>query len=100
MFVGTARAVLQLFETSSLKDKRRVVRSVLDRVRNRFRTSVAEVEEQDNHNLAVLGVAFISSNRILVEKLLREIESWIAANAEAELLQFQTEIMKFRGGEE
>ncbi len=80
-----------------MKDKRRVVRSVLDRVRNRFHSSVAEVEEQDNHNLAVLGIAFVSSNRVLLERLLGEMEGWTAANAEAELLEFQTEIVKFRG---
>ena len=62
MVVGTLRVELLIPESRSLKDKRRVVRSVLDRLRHRFRIAAAEVEDNDVHNHAVLGFAAVSND--------------------------------------
>jgi len=60
MVVGSLRVRLLLRESRSLKDKRQVVRSIKDRLRHQFNVSVAEVEEQDHRQLAVLGLAMVS----------------------------------------
>jgi uncharacterized protein YlxP (DUF503 family) len=60
--VGTLRVELLIPNSRSLKDKRRVVRSVIDRLRHRFRVAAAEVEDNDVHNLAVLGFAAVSND--------------------------------------
>ena len=57
MIVGTLRVRLLLREARTLKDKRQVVKSIKDRLRNHFNVSVAEVDELDNRQIAVLGVA-------------------------------------------
>ena len=57
MHVATLRVELLIPDAYSLKDKRKVVRSVIDRTRHRFRVAAAEVEANDVHNLAVLGFA-------------------------------------------
>lgn len=62
MYVATARLTLRLFESSSLKDKRQVTRSVLARLREKFEISAAEVGALDRWNLAELGLACVSGD--------------------------------------
>ncbi len=61
MLVGSLRVRLLIREARSLKDKRQVVRSITDRLRNGFNISIAEVEEQDSRQLVVLGMAMVSN---------------------------------------
>lgn len=53
---------LLIFESASLKDKRSVVRSVLQRARNKFGVAAAEVDDQDDRTRATLAFAAISSD--------------------------------------
>ena len=64
MIVGTLRVRLLLREARSLKDKRQVVQSIKERLRNRFNVSVAEIEAQEHRQLAVLAVAMVLANEI------------------------------------
>jgi uncharacterized protein YlxP (DUF503 family) len=52
---------LHLAGSASLKDKRQVVRSLVDRLRRQFNVAVAEVEEQESWQTAVLGLAVVSN---------------------------------------
>lgn len=61
MYTAMARVTLRISMSASLKDKRQVVRSVLAKLRNQFEVAAAEVAEQDVQNLAVLGLAYVSS---------------------------------------
>ena len=65
--------VMSIPENRSLKGKRRVVRSVLDRVRHRFNAAVAEVDALDNPRQAVLGVAVVSNESQHVHAMLNEV---------------------------
>jgi uncharacterized protein YlxP (DUF503 family) len=60
MVVGVGRMELELEGVRSLKEKRAVLSRILDRVRNRFDVSAAEVGFQDDHDRALLGFACIS----------------------------------------
>ncbi len=62
MYVATARLTLRLFDSSSLKDKRQVTRSVLARLREKFDISAAEVGAHERWNLAELGLACVSGD--------------------------------------
>lgn len=62
MHVGVARIELHMAENSSLKDKRMVVKSVAQRVRNRFNVAVAEVDTQDAWHVATLGIVCVSED--------------------------------------
>jgi uncharacterized protein YlxP (DUF503 family) len=62
MVVGACRIELHLAENHSLKGKRQVVRSVVSRLRNQFNLAVAEVEEQDVWQTAVLGLSCVSND--------------------------------------
>ncbi len=61
---------LRLAENHSLKGKRMVVKSLKDRLRNRFNVAVAELEPLDDWHTAVLGLATVSKDREIVENTL------------------------------
>jgi uncharacterized protein YlxP (DUF503 family) len=87
--VGFLIVSLLLAENSSLKDKRRVVKSVLARVRSRFNASCAEVDYQDNHQEARLGFSVCGSNGIILRTVLNRIIHFIEDNADAELSEYE-----------
>jgi uncharacterized protein len=62
MHVGIARVALHLAGNGSLKAKRMVVKSVAQRVRNRFNVAVAEIDTQDAWQLATLGIVCLSDD--------------------------------------
>ena len=71
MVVGACRIELHLAENHSLKGKRQVVRSVATRLRNKFNLAVAEIEEQDVWQTAVLGLSCVSNDGRHAEQMLR-----------------------------
>jgi uncharacterized protein YlxP (DUF503 family) len=62
MHVGVARVALHLAENASLKGKRMVVKSIIQRVRNRFNVAVAEIDTQDAWQVATLGIVCVSED--------------------------------------
>ena len=65
---------LRIESAHSLKDKRQVVRSVKDRLRNTFNISIAEIEVTDLWQRATIGVVSISDSRDYLEGLMRNVE--------------------------
>src|SRR5947208_15525991 len=70
MVVGILRLTLHVQGASSLKDKREVVRKVVDRPRSRFNVAAAEVAENDIWQRAVIGIAAVSNDRSFVNEVL------------------------------
>jgi uncharacterized protein len=80
---------LRIEAAHSLKDKRQVVRSLKDRLRNSFNISVAEIEVTDLWQRATLGVVSISDSRDYLDGLMRNVEreaTRLANNAGAEVV--------------
>jgi hypothetical protein len=92
MIVGTLRFRLLLRQARSLKDKRQVVQSVKDRLRNDFHVSVAEVGEQDNRQLAEIGVALVGGEAYPVRLTLQRIVEALRVHPVAELLDHEIEV--------
>ena len=80
IWVGVLRLVLVVPGSRSLKDKRRAIHQVRDRVRSRYELSVAEVGYLENHMRSVMAIAMVSSDQRLVQStldsLVHEIETW------------------------
>ena len=70
MVVGILRLTLHVQGASSLKEKRQVVRKVVDRLRSRFNVAVAEVGENDVWQRAVIGISAVSNDRAFVNEVL------------------------------
>jgi uncharacterized protein YlxP (DUF503 family) len=92
MIIGTLRLRLIVRESRSLKDKRQVVRSIKDRLRNAFPVSVAEVDELDHRQVAVLGLALVGNERRAVQSVLDQIVDALRSHPVAELLDYTVEV--------
>ena len=76
----------------SLKEKRMIVKSLIAKLQNRFHVSVSEIDEQDIHQIIVIGVAAIVPHNALADSLMDEISLFIESNTEAEILEEIREI--------
>ena len=76
----------------SLKEKRMIVKSIIARLQNRFHVSAAEIEEQDTHQIIVIGVASIIPNNAVADSMMDEISRFIEENCEAQILDEEREI--------
>jgi uncharacterized protein YlxP (DUF503 family) len=92
MIVGSLRVRLLVRESRSLKDKRQVVRSIKDKLRNSFNVSIAEVDEEEHRQLVVLGVAMVSNEAGHVRKALEEIVAALRAHPVAEFVDHEIEV--------
>ncbi|MCX7799541.1 MAG: DUF503 domain-containing protein [Fimbriimonadales bacterium] len=84
MHVEAALVELRLASAESLKDKRRVVRGLIDAARRRFGASLAEVGDQNLLRRAEIGVAVVSGSAARAREDMDAILRWIEENAEAE----------------
>jgi uncharacterized protein YlxP (DUF503 family) len=91
--VGIARLTLYLPQSHSLKEKRMVLRRVKDRLKNKFNVAVAEVEDNDVWQRAVLGLAVVGNERRFVESALDEVIRFV--RGEAEVSNAEREIQTF-----
>lgn len=92
MFVGSLEVTITVPCNDTLKGKRRVVKSLLDRIRGRFNVGVAEVGSVESHCLATLGVAAVSNDKTVLQKLMDEILRWIENNHDGEVSSYDIRI--------
>ncbi|MDO5325435.1 MAG: DUF503 domain-containing protein [Clostridia bacterium] len=76
----------------SLKEKRMIVQSLIVKLQNRFHVSAAEIDEQDIHQLIVIGTAAVVPHQALADSLMDEIFQFIEENTDAEVLDEIREI--------
>ena len=82
---------LRLNAASSLKDKRMVLRSVRDRLRNRFNVAVAEVGAQDEWRVIELGIVSVGSDGKVVDAELSAITRFLDSDARFEMVERDVE---------
>ncbi|HHV61610.1 MAG TPA: DUF503 domain-containing protein [Firmicutes bacterium] len=93
MIVGVMRVELSIGEASSLKDKRRVVKSIVDRFRARYNIAIAEVDNQDSWQRVTLGLACVSTDGRHANEMLSCIARDLERDREATLLDYTVEIV-------
>ena len=76
----------------SLKEKRMIVQSLIVKLPNRFHVSAAEIDEQDIHQLIVIGTAAVVPHQAMADSLMDEISQFIEENTDAEVLDEIREI--------
>lgn len=77
----------------SLKEKRMIVKSLVMKMQNKFHVSAAEIDEQDTHQIIVIGVAAIVPHNAMADSLMDEISAFVDANTEAEVLEEMREVL-------
>ena len=76
----------------SLKEKRMVVKSLITQLQNKFHVSAAEVDEQDIHQIIVIGVAAVVPHHALADSLMDEISQFVETATDAQVLEEAREI--------
>ena len=92
MKVATIKFRLYAPWVHSLKEKRMIVKSLTAKLQNKFHVSVAEVDEQDVHQIIVIGVAAIVPHNAMADSIMDEISEFVEMNTEAEILDEEREI--------
>lgn len=96
MIIGVCQLTFQLYASDSLKEKRRVVRAIVDRTRSRFNVAVAEVEDQDVLSACVIGIACVSTSTRHANSMLDKITKSITGLAlEMEIIDREMEFIPF-----
>ncbi len=93
MFVGVIQARFRIRGARSLKEKRRVIKSLKERVAHRFNVSIAEVDDLDVHQVATLGLAVVGGEKSFVDRSVDEVLRYISRDPEAELIDSKIEVL-------
>lgn len=81
-YVGLAHVTLYFDESFSLKTKRREIRSITERVRNRFNVSIAEVEDLNDMRVGTLALCCVSNSAAHSDRMMAEVLAFIERNVE------------------
>ncbi len=92
MIIGIARIELHIPGVNSLKGKRQIIKSIKERVKNRFNVSIAEVEKQDLWQRATLGLACVTNDKAQANRILSKVVHFIEQNRNISLTDYEIEI--------
>jgi hypothetical protein len=93
MVIGILTIALAIPGANSLKDKRQVLRSLLDNVRRKFNVSAAEIDDNDRWRQAKLGVACVSNDRRMANRILDKVVDFIESNPAVSVVAVELEFV-------
>jgi uncharacterized protein YlxP (DUF503 family) len=93
MIVGVGIITFRLHDCHSLKGKRKIVKSIITRLRNNFNASVAEVGSNDNHQRAEIGVSLVGNDPRLINSKLDKLFNLADELGLAEIIDTEMEII-------
>ena len=93
MMIATITFKLRAPWVHSLKEKRMIVNSLVAKLQNKFHASVAEIDEQDTHQIIVIGVASIVPHKAMADSLMDSISEFVEMNTEAEIIEEEREVI-------
>jgi uncharacterized protein YlxP (DUF503 family) len=85
------RLELHIPTSRSLKEKRAVLRPIVEGLRHRFQISVAEVDYQDKWQRTLIGIAVVSDSYSHAVEVIANVERWVWSKPEIEVTRFHTE---------
>ena len=92
MVIGALTLRLAIFGSTSLKDKRRVIKSLKERLKNRFNVSVAEIGSLDHRQQAEVGVVIVSNDGRFTESCLDKVVDYVRLDKSASLVDYEIEL--------
>jgi len=91
--VGVLKVDFHISESSSLKEKRSVLRHIRDKIRVTFNVSIAEVANQDKWQLATFAIAAVSNDRKHVDATLNKIKNFFERNRHIVIIDYRIEMI-------
>ncbi|KZL91233.1 DUF503 domain-containing protein [Clostridium magnum] len=92
MIIGTAKIYLFANWVHSLKEKRMIVKSIVDKTKHKFNVSIAEIEDQDLHQSIVIGIACVSTNKRHADSQIQNVINFIEDNTDAMVQSIETDL--------
>ena len=93
MTVGVLQIEVSIPDAFSLKDKRRVIKSLKDRIAHRHNVSIAEVGALDEHRRSVIGIAMVSNDSRYVESALSKLVDFVRTIPQLSLIDYQIDLL-------
>ncbi len=93
MVIGSLKIMVEIPGNDNLKGKRRVVKGLIEKLRNRFNVSVSEIDNLDKHQIATLGIALVSNDATFANKVLDQIVNFVEMYSDVMLLDYMIEII-------
>ena len=93
MIVGLLTLDLHIPEANSLKSKRMVIKSIIERIKNKFNVSVAEVDANNLWQRSVLGIAMVANETQIINKVFEKIKNLILDTHTIELIDSTMELL-------
>jgi hypothetical protein len=93
MTIGVLQLEIRIGDAMSLKDKRRVVKSLKDRIAHGHNVSIAEVGAMDEHRRAILGLAMVANDAQYVEGALSKLVDFVRMVPQVDLIDYQIELL-------
>jgi uncharacterized protein YlxP (DUF503 family) len=93
MHVALLQVRLHVPDASSLKEKRQVVKSILDRARHRYHVAASETDEQDVHRIAVLGFAAVSGSESHAREIMTKLLDGLLTHPAARVIEHELETL-------
>jgi len=91
MYTVSAKLTFFISHSSSLKDKRQICRSLIDKAKHKFNASIAEVDTQDAHQTLTIGIAIVSGSATHAKKSLDEVIRFMEGRTDAELNEVEVD---------
>jgi hypothetical protein len=95
MVIGVGRIVLRLHGVHSLKEKRKIIKAIIGRIRNSFNVSVAEIGANDVHERGEIGFSLTGSDQRLVNAMVDKIFNKVDDMGLAQVVDTSFEVMVF-----
>lgn len=93
LLIGTLSLRLVMRGAFSLKDKRRIIKSLKERIRQKYNVSIAEVASQDKWQEAVIGIACVGNDGHFISSILVQIRNFISLLAGVEIVSQEQDLL-------
>lgn len=93
MIIGICTCEIYIFNANSLKSKRSVVKSIVEKSKNRFNISIAEVGENDKWQKSIIAFSTISNSQKIVEETIEKVINFFDSYSEIEIINIKREIL-------
>lgn len=92
MFVGMGRYDFLIPASTSLKDKRQVIRRIVDTIRSKFHMSIAEVDFHDLRQRGAVGISCVSNSSFHAKEMLQEVDRYLFSQPTIEVVNAEIEV--------
>ncbi len=93
MVVGICNLKIKIFESSSLKEKRQVIKSLMGRLKSRFNISIAEVGLNESWQISEIGLSIVTNSSNHAREVISKVVNFIDGDSRVEIIEQEVEIL-------